>query len=397
MRAVRTGGLLAAVVCLLLGGCAIIPTSGPNITAAREHAANIPYVIVPLTAPLAEYLASTETASSLGSLNRSRRTQQASTLGPGDVVSVTIFEASSGGLFIPLEAGSRAGNFVTIPDQEISSRGTIAVPYVPNPVRVQGRTIEAVQNEIEAELKNRAIDPQVVISLKEQRSAKVSVVGEVNEPLQFSLSPAVERVLDAIARAGGPKDQGYNTFVTLDRPGVGTATVSFDALVSDSGNNIPVLPGDVIYVSREARSFVAFGATGTNGKFDFETSRLNLAEALARAGGLNDDRANPAAVYIYRLEPRDVAAKVGIDLAVWQGRQMIPIIYNLNLRDKAGYFVARNFNMRDKDLIYISNAPGVEITKLLEMVLLASNTANSVTERMKNSTSVTTITTTTGD
>ena len=49
--------------------------------------------------------------------------------GIGDVVSVTIFEAAAGGLFIPTEAGVRPGNFVTLPDQTVDNDGNISVPY----------------------------------------------------------------------------------------------------------------------------------------------------------------------------------------------------------------------------------------------------------------------------
>jgi polysaccharide export outer membrane protein len=45
------------------------------------------------------------------------------------VVSVTIFEAEAGGLFVPSEAGARPGNFVTLPEQIVDSNGNITVPY----------------------------------------------------------------------------------------------------------------------------------------------------------------------------------------------------------------------------------------------------------------------------
>jgi hypothetical protein len=53
----------------------------------------------------------------------SRRPPRGITLGIGDIVSVTIFEAEAGGLFLPSEAGARPGNFVTLPDQIVDSDG----------------------------------------------------------------------------------------------------------------------------------------------------------------------------------------------------------------------------------------------------------------------------------
>ena len=69
------------------------------------------------------------------------------TLGIGDVVSVTIFEAEPGGLFIPADASARPGNFVTLPDQTIDSNGNITVPYV-GTIRGAGRTPSEVQQAI---------------------------------------------------------------------------------------------------------------------------------------------------------------------------------------------------------------------------------------------------------
>jgi hypothetical protein len=56
----------------------------------------------------------------------SRRPSRRIALGIGDVVSVTIFEAEAGGLFLPSQAGARPGNFVMLPDQIVDSDGNIA-------------------------------------------------------------------------------------------------------------------------------------------------------------------------------------------------------------------------------------------------------------------------------
>src|SRR6202012_1848146 len=104
--------------------------------------------------------------------------------GIGDVVSVTIFEAAAGGLFIPAEASVRPGNFVTLPNQNVDTAGNISVPYA-GPIRAQGRTPSKVQKTIVNPLITRAIEPQAVVALIDQRSSQISVFGEVNNPLRF--------------------------------------------------------------------------------------------------------------------------------------------------------------------------------------------------------------------
>jgi polysaccharide export outer membrane protein len=200
------------------------------------------------------------------------------------------------------------------------------------------------------------------------------VFGEVNTPARFALSYAGERILDEITRAGGPKSQGFDTWVMLEREGK-RATVPFGALVSDSRNNIFARPNDTIYVYREPQTFVAFGASGQQGQFNFDAWRITLAEAVAKAGGLNDTLADPGSVFLYRGETRAFAARLGIDVAAFPG-PIIPVVYNINFRDPAGYFLATEFRMRNKDVIFASNAVAVEQAKIMNYIRLVTATVN---------------------
>jgi polysaccharide biosynthesis/export protein len=74
------------------------------------------------------------------------------TLGIGDVVSVTIFEAEPGGRLIPSDAGARPGNFITLPDQVVDTNGNITVPYA-GTIRAIGRTPVEVQKAINEALR----------------------------------------------------------------------------------------------------------------------------------------------------------------------------------------------------------------------------------------------------
>jgi protein involved in polysaccharide export with SLBB domain len=74
------------------------------------------------------------------------------TLGIGDVVSVTIFEAEPGGLFVPSEPGARPGNFVRLPNQVVDTNGNITVPYA-GTIRAFGRTPGEVQEAINEALR----------------------------------------------------------------------------------------------------------------------------------------------------------------------------------------------------------------------------------------------------
>lgn len=215
------------------------------------------------------------------------------------------------------------------------------------------------------------------MTLVSQKSNDVSVVGDVNSPNKFDVQPGGERVLDLIARAGGLKKQPYESSVTVQR-GRTKATIAFNTLISNPAENIYVGGQDVIYIYGESKSYVAFGATGQNQKFTFGAERLSLAEAVGQAGGLLDSRADPGQTFVYRLESRRALEKMGIDVTRFGTRTEVPTIYRTNFRDPASYFAAREFQMRDKDIIYVSNAASVQLVKFLSVLDTVSGTASNV-------------------
>jgi polysaccharide export outer membrane protein len=283
---------------------------------------------------------------------------------------VTVFEAASGGLFIPAEGGVRPGNFVTIPNQAVDIHGNISIPYAGS-IRALGRTQVEVQGAIVAALKNRAIEPQVVVSMVEQKTSMITILGE-GRSARIPATASPERLLDVIARAGFSAtvvggatlgSAGSGSWVILERNGR-RAIAPFGALIYESANNIYAHPNDTIYLYFEPQTFLAFGAVGTQQQIPFGTWRLSLAEAISRAGGLVDVQADPASVFLYRGEARDVAEAMGIDVRPYEG-PLIPVIYTINLRDPAGYFLASSFEMRNKDILYASNSFSVESTKFM--------------------------------
>jgi polysaccharide biosynthesis/export protein len=366
-------GVLSAV---LLGsaGCAIMPMSGPEDHVIKsEHTKNGPeYGLVTLTPTVVDILKEYGPGAIAGSFPDNRPPPSIK-FGIGDVVAVSIFEAAAGGLFIPAEAGVRPGNFVALPTQNVDSAGFITVPYA-GAVKAAGRTPSEIQQDIVKAIGNRAIEPQVVVSLVTQNTSLISVLGEVNQPTRLTANAAGERVLDVISRAGGPKGQGWETWVTLERHGK-RATVPFGALVYTPANNVWVHPGDTIYVYREPQIFLAFGASGQQGQFPFDMWKINMAQAMAKAGGLLDGQAEPSGVYLYRREPRELAERLGVDCSKFVG-PTVPVVYNADFRDPAAYFLATKFDMRDKDVLFAANAATVDTAKFLQFVRVVIATAN---------------------
>lgn len=370
---------LLPLLCIAAAGCDFVPKAGPTSDVIKAGASNdLPFYLTRLSPEVVDILQRTEPGGLAGAFT-DRRPPAVLKFGVGDVLSISVFEAAAGGLFIPAEAGVRPGNFVQLPEQLVDNDGNISVPYA-GVVRAAGRTNVQVQNDIIDRIKNRAIEPQVIVTLNSQRTNLISVIGEVRSPTRYaaSFSGAGDRVTDAIARAGGISGQGYESWVVLERNGK-RATVPFENLVMNPANNIYVLPGDRIYIYREQQKFLAFGATGQQGEFNFDAWRINLSEAVGKAGGLVDTQADPGSVFLYRREPKAVAATLGADVSRFTG-DLVPVIFQVNLSDPAGYFLATKTLMRNQDVIFIANAKEVDAFKLLNFVnQLAGTAATTVT------------------
>lgn len=366
-------GLLAAI---LLGsaGCSIMPSSGPqdHLIKGGTTVSGPDFGVVKLTPTVTNILKEYGPGALAASFPENRVPPKIK-FGIGDVVAVTIFEAAAGGLFIPAEAGVRPGNFVQLPNQNVDTDGKISVPYA-GAIQAAGRTPAEIQQEIVKAIGNRAIEPQVVVSLATQNTSLISVLGDVNTPQRLQALAAGEHVLDSITRAGGPKGPGYQTWVTLERGGK-RATVPFGALVYQPANNVWVHAGDTIYVYQEPQVFLAFGASGQQGQFTFDMWKISMSQAMAKAGGLLDAQAEPAGVYVYRREPRELAERLGVDCSKFDG-PTVPIIYNADFRDPAGYFLSTLFQMRDKDVLFAANAATVDSAKWMNYVRLIIATAN---------------------
>ncbi|MGA8615488.1 MAG: polysaccharide biosynthesis/export family protein [Xanthobacteraceae bacterium] len=377
MRGVRRFAAFVAIGgAVLTAGCGslLLPASGPNSIVVRSGVPwNGPaYGLVKLTPTvintLDEYGPRT-----LSAIFGDHRPPPEIHFGIGDVVSVTIFEAAAGGLFIPAEAGVRPGNYVTLPNQPVDTKGFISVPYA-GLVPTAGKTPSQVEQEIVDRVKNRAIEPQAVVALVTQNTSLITVIGEVNNENtpsgRIPAQPAGERLLDVITRAGGLKDQGQDMWLVLERHGH-RASVPFGSLIYEPGNNVWAWPGDTLYLYKEPQTYLAFGASGQQGQFQFSAGsqssawRMTLAEGVAAAGGLIDVQADPGSVFLYRREPRELAEKLGVDCSKMDG-PTVPVVYSVSFADPAGYFLATRMQMHNKDVIFAANAQSVEVTKFAQ-------------------------------
>jgi polysaccharide export outer membrane protein len=284
----------------------------------------------------------------------------------GDVVQVTIYE-TGGALFgspAPQPGAATLGN--QIPSQTVDESGAISVPYAGR-ISVKGRSPSAIETEIVEKLKGKAINPQVIVAVGDRRGGNlVTVTGDVKTPMAVPMGFAGIRVLDAVTVSGGSAGRPRETVVSVIRGSL-VRSDSLADILNNPSKNVALQPGDTVVVKNTPRTFLVFGAVGSNARLSFDGDQVSLADAMARSGGLSDGRSNPAAIFVYRMEPKSLVKKLGHKPKAVVG-DGASVIYNLDLVSPKGFFLAQNFEVQDRDIIYIADAGSVGLAKFFGLV-----------------------------
>ncbi len=359
---------------LALSGCATFPnwlsSSGPSreqvVEKQKEVASPIP--VVDVTDVLARSLMAAQIRSSL-SVMLPDKPGLGYTVGPGDTLEVSVWEAPPALLFgaaaIDPKLGMNGSRVTAFPEQMVSADGTINVPFA-GAVPVAGKSTQEIEKEIVRRLSGKANQPQVLVRLTRNATSNVTVVGEVGQSVRMPLTAKGERLLDALAAAGGVRQPVNKMTIQLSRAGKVVA-MPLEAVIRDPAQNIVLQPGDVITASFQPLSFVALGATGRNEEIPFEAQGITLAQALGRIGGLQDARADAQGVFVFRFEDPAAFPDNGKGLSQTPDGK-VPVVYRADLKNPATFLIAQNFPVKNKDVFYVSNAPSAELQKFLDIL-----------------------------
>ena len=189
-------------------------------------------------------------------------------LGAGDLLRVNVFGS-------PELSG----------EVRISESGNITYPLI-GQVQVAGKSPAQVEAQLVSQFTEGGYlrNPQVSVLVVEYRSQKVSVMGHVTKPGQYSLTTA-SRVLDVLAEAGGPINEEAADAATLMRKDGSKATIDLTALFSgDPAQNHVVTGGDTVYVPR-APQFYIYGEVQKPGMYKLERN-MTVSRAISAGGGL---------------------------------------------------------------------------------------------------------------
>jgi len=190
-------------------------------------------------------------------------------LGVGDLIEISVFG-------VP-DLGTKA---------RVSSSGDIYLPLI-DYIHVGDLTTDEAQDVIQKRLEDGGFvrNPHVTIFVDESASQAITVAGEVAHPGTY---PAIgeRRLYDLLSVAGGLTEKAGRSVIITHRGDSGEKVELQlpQNLAEDTKNNIEVLPGDTIIVSRAGIVYVVGDVTRPSG-FLIEDSSLTVLKALALAGG----------------------------------------------------------------------------------------------------------------
>ncbi len=277
------------------------------------------------------------------------------TIQPGDVLSVAVWENIDDGLLV--QTGQNA---TVLQELQVDGEGFIFVPYAGR-IRAAGNPPEGLRRIITEKLAEQTPDPQVQVSRVAGNGATVSVAGSVSAQGVYPIERPTRTLSAMLAEAGGVTIEPEIARITVVR-GDQRDTVWFQDIYDHPANDIALRGGDRIVVEEDTRSFTALGATLSQNRVPFDSQTISAIEAIARVGGLSSLFADPTGVFVFRNEPEAVARRlVGQPDLVGDQR----FVYVLDLTRPNGVFLARDFDIRDGDTVYVTEAPYTQFAKVL--------------------------------
>lgn len=370
MGHVMRRAIVFIVLSLALAGCSTTPREGPLSVEIEQQSKQNDYLVVDVDADIVDGLNGFN-AIGLGTrFRKSTNYTPISAVGVGDVLSVTVFEADSGGLFT-----GESGNSANFPNIVVDRSGKISLPYS-GAIKVKGKTPVEIQDLVVASLDGKAIQPQALVNVVRNENNVVTLNGDVAKPGLYPLPTKGARLLDVVALAGGTKYAARETFVTLQR-GKRQGVQLMKTIIEQPGENIYVSRGDRIYLSHDPQRYTVLGAVKKPSVYTFDAATISALEAIAAAGGLQDARADATGVFVFRYEDPKILDTLNISYNKMRLGK-VPTIYRINMKHAKSYFYAQSFHLRDKDSVFVSNATSVEVGKLLRLLSQATGSVGNI-------------------
>ncbi len=356
--------LLLASLCAILAACADLPRGAPLqrevIGAADSETRD--FAVYPVTDRFLHYLAAWPAPEAdrrdrdgQGWIARTDGTPS-SMIAAGDAVSLTVWTSDENALLAA--PGQRA---VDIDGATVSPAGTIFVPYIGR-VSVGGRSVEAARSSIQTQFEEILPSAQVQLLREAGRMSSVDVVDGATRPGRYPLQDGTTTALAVLSEAGGAERSIDNPRLRLLR-GSQTYTISLARLYATPSLDTVLRGGDKLVVEDDPRTFVAIGATGSERIIRFPEEEVTALEAIALAGGVDDQRADLNGILVLRDYPAGAVTPEPT-----RGPDRRRVVFAIDLTSADGTFSANRFLIQSGDVVLATESRVTEISTITAII-----------------------------
>ena len=283
-------------------------------------------------------------------------------IGAGDILDIAIVSTNQNGFIDFSQSSISPVSTTDLPPQSVGSDGNVNVPPLGR-VRASGQTVQQFETFLIRRLGEVLVDPSVIVNLSDRRSARVSVLGDVNIPGPYSINEESKHLIDVLALAGGPTGRPEDLTISLSRGGK-TGSVGVAELLSNPQYNAHLRPGDVINIEAKQNRYTILGATTANATTEFATPDFSLADALGAAGGVLNRRADKEGVFLYREASKQLIESLGVNTMALK-TETAPTVFQFDLTQPTTLFTLGKFKIEEGDIIYISDSRVEEINAVV--------------------------------
>lgn len=278
----------------------------------------------------------------------------------GDTLSFTVYENIDDGVLSRGDGGTS-----NLEEIQVDDSGFIFIPYAGR-ILAAGKTPDALRQIVTEKLGSLTPEPQVLVQRASGDGATVSILGDgIGLQGVYPIRRSSQRLMEMLATAGGITTPPQVSRIAVLRDQT-KGEIWFEDVFDNPQYDIALHSGDSVIVQRDPRTFTALGAIGNQANVPFEMRNLSALEALAQVGGLDGTVADPTGLFVIRTES---AATARLILGRSDIQNETSIVYVLDLTEPTGIPLARDFDMRDGDTLYVTEAPFVQWDKAIRALV----------------------------
>ena len=266
-----------------------------------------------------------------------------------DRISVIVFEPNTSARSVLGGAGGKTDLLVNVP---VDAAGMLNVPFA-GVVKAQGLTLEQLNQKLLSQLRRVVLDPQLQVFVQERASKLVTVQGLAGKSGRYALDRRMQRLSHVLAQVA-PDQKNPEMLQVAVRRGDIVGRMRLADVYEDLRLDIPLHADDSIVIREVMHNVSVLGAVNQQGPHRIPRRQFSVLDAIALAGGMNEERADPSAVFLFRQS----------ELEESQRSNRWPVIYRLDLGRPEVVLIAKRTLVSDNDVILIGDASFTDVRKV---------------------------------